>query len=132
MRKNPCLLVYVGVASKASMSKVRIENVVQPAKPVSPIIGHLREQEPKIYVFSAHTIFTTWCVPFSNRISHFKVLASIGTMCCVHCLRQGWPSFLCKAPTFLPTRVGCAINVGQACPTFSVHAPKIFATQAFI
>ena len=47
-------------------------------------------------------------------------------------LEQGWPSFLCKAPTLLPTRVGCAINVGQGWPTFSVHAPKFFATQAFI
>ena len=45
---------------------------------------------------------------------------------------QGWPSFLCKAPTLLPTRVGCAINVEQGWPTFSVHAPKFFATQAFI
>ena len=54
---------------------------------------------------------------------------------CVHlteCIRQGWPSFLCKAPTLLPTRVRCAINVGQGWPTFSVHAPKFFATQAFI
>ena len=49
-----------------------------------------------------------------------------------HALEQGWPSFLCKAPTLLPTRVGCAINVGQGWPTFSVHAPKFFATQAFI
>ena len=48
------------------------------------------------------------------------------------CLTQGWPSFLCKAPTLLPTLVGCAINVGQGWPTFSVHAPKFFATQAFI
>ena len=47
-------------------------------------------------------------------------------------LEQGWPSFLCKAPTLLPTRVGCAINVGQGWQTFSVHAPKFFATQAFI
>ena len=47
-------------------------------------------------------------------------------------LHQGWPSFLCKAPTLLPTRVGCAINVGQGWPTFSVHAPKFFATQTFI
>ena len=46
-------------------------------------------------------------------------------------LDQGWPSFLCKAPTLLPTRVGCAINVGQGWPTFSVHAPKFFATQTF-
>ena len=50
----------------------------------------------------------------------------------IDALVQGWPSFLCKAPTLLPTRVGCAINVGQGWPTFSVHAPKFFATQTFI
>ena len=50
---------------------------------------------------------------------------------CFNCIKQGWPSFLCKAPTLLPTRVGCAINVGQGWPTFSVHAPKFFATQTF-
>ena len=33
-------------------------------------------------------------------------------------ISQGWPSFLCKAPTLLPTRVGCAINVGQGWPIF--------------
>ena len=60
-----------------------------------------------------------------GKSNYFDTKASVA-------LYQGWPSFLCKAPTFLTTRVGCAMNVGQACPTFSVHAPKIFATQAFI
>ena len=47
---------------------------VQPAKPSLPI-GLLCGQLPKVYVFSTDKIFTTFCAPFPNRISHFKVLA---------------------------------------------------------
>ena len=61
-----------------------------------------------------------------------RIISMGGEQLSTHGLLQGWPSFLCKAPTLLPTRVGCAINVGQGWPTFSVHAPKFFATQAFI
>ena len=46
---------------------------VQPAKPASPI-RLLYEELPKVYMFSAHEIFTTLCAPFPNRISHFKIL----------------------------------------------------------
>ena len=35
----------------------------------------LREELPKLYVLSAHKIFTTFCAPFLNRISHFKIVA---------------------------------------------------------
>ena len=48
--------------------------LVQPANPASSI-RFLREQLPKVYVFSAHKIFTIFCAPFPNTFSHFKVLA---------------------------------------------------------
>ena len=47
---------------------------VQPAKTTLPI-RFLYEELPNVYVFSAHKMFTTFCAPFSNRISHFKILA---------------------------------------------------------
>ena len=47
---------------------------VQPAKPGLPI-RFLCEELPKVYVFSAHRIFTTFCVPFPSKISFFKILA---------------------------------------------------------
>ena len=47
---------------------------VRPAKPASPI-RLLFEELPKVYAFSAHKMFTTFCVPFPNRISRFKSLA---------------------------------------------------------
>ena len=46
----------------------------QPAKPALPI-SFLYEELPNVYVFSAHKMFTTFCAPFPNRISHFKILA---------------------------------------------------------
>ena len=47
---------------------------VQPAKPALPI-WLLYEELPKAYVFSAYKMFTTFCAPFPNRISDFKILA---------------------------------------------------------
>ena len=47
---------------------------VQPVKPASHI-RFLYEELPNVYVFSAHKMFTTFCAPFPNRISHFKILA---------------------------------------------------------
>ena len=47
---------------------------VQPAKPASPI-RFLCDQLPNVYVFSAHKMFMTFCAPFPNRISRFKILA---------------------------------------------------------
>ena len=47
---------------------------VQPAKSALPI-RLLYEELPKVYVFSAHKMFTTFCAPFPTRISHFKILA---------------------------------------------------------
>ena len=44
---------------------------VQPALPVR----FLYEELPSVYVFSAHKTFTTFCAPFTNRISHFKIVA---------------------------------------------------------
>ena len=52
----------------------RLEVSVQPAKPALPI-RFLYEELSNVYVFSAHKMFTTFCAPFPNRISHFKILA---------------------------------------------------------
>ena len=46
---------------------------VQPAKPALPI-RFLYEELPNINVFSARKMFTTFCAPFPDRISHFKIL----------------------------------------------------------
>ena len=47
---------------------------VQPAKPALPI-RFLYEELPNVHVFSARKLITTFCAPFPNRISHFKILA---------------------------------------------------------
>ena len=47
---------------------------VQPAKPATTI-RLLYEELPKVYVFSSHKIFTAFCTPFPDRISHCKILA---------------------------------------------------------
>ena len=52
---------------------------VQPAKPASPI-RLLHEELPNIYVFFTYQMFTTFCAPFPNGISLFKILA----MCSAH------------------------------------------------
>ena len=48
--------------------------LVRPAKQAS-LIRLLCEELPKVYVFSAHKMLTTFCVSFPNRISHFKIVA---------------------------------------------------------
>ena len=48
--------------------------LVQPAGPALPI-RFLYEELPNAYVFAVHKMFTTFCAPFPNRISHFKILA---------------------------------------------------------
>ena len=47
---------------------------VRPAKPTLHI-RLLYEELPNVYVFSAHKMFTTFCAPFPDRISYFKILA---------------------------------------------------------
>ena len=72
---GPCFKVYTTASlaeSPSVTSGMRI--MVQPANPASSI-RFLREQLPKVYVFSAHKIFTIFCAPFPNTFSHFKVLA---------------------------------------------------------
>ena len=54
------------------MSGLRVP--VQSAKPALPI-RFLYNGLPNVYVFSSHKMFTTFWAPFSNRISHFKILA---------------------------------------------------------
>ena len=53
-------------------SELRVS--VQLAKPAFHI-RFLYEELPKVYVFSAHKMFTTFCAAFFNRIPHFKILA---------------------------------------------------------
>ena len=48
--------------------------LVQPAKRALPI-RLLYEELPNVYMFSAQKMFTTFCAPLPNRISHFKILA---------------------------------------------------------
>ena len=75
IRKNLCFLVYTTASTKEPPSVTSgLRVLVKPVKPASPI-RHLCEQLPNVYVFSAHTTFTTFCIPFPNRISHFKILA---------------------------------------------------------
>ena len=57
---------------------------VQPAKPALPT-RFLYEELPNVYVFSAHKMFTTFCAPFPDRISHSKILAMLRFMCSVYC-----------------------------------------------
>ena len=74
-RKNPCFTVYATASPKeplSVMSELRVS--VQSAKSASPI-WLLCEELPKVYVFSARKMFTTFCAPFPNRIFYFKVLA---------------------------------------------------------
>ena len=47
---------------------------VQPDKPDLPI-RFLYEELPKVDVFSSHKMLRTFCAPFINRISYFKILA---------------------------------------------------------
>ena len=60
------------VETQSVMSGLRVS--VQPAKPALPI-RFLYEELPKVYAFSAEKMFMTFCAPFPNRISHFKMVA---------------------------------------------------------
>ena len=75
IRKNPCFTVYMTASpaeSPSVTSGLRVS--FQPTKPALPI-RFLCVELPKVYVFSAHKIFTTFSAPFLNRICHFKILA---------------------------------------------------------
>ena len=65
-RKNPCFIIYT-TASPAGPHSVTsgLRMSVQPVKPASPI-RLLYKELPKVYVFSAHSIFTTFCASFPN------------------------------------------------------------------
>ena len=65
---------YDSVTQRQQSVTLGLRVWVQPAKPASPI-RLLRDQLLNVYVFSAHNIFTTFCAPFHNRISYFKILA---------------------------------------------------------
>ena len=72
-----CFLVYMTSSPEETPSvTLGLRVSVQLAKPDSPI-RLLYEELPKVYVFSAHKMFATFCAPFSNRIS------------------QGFPNFFC-------------------------------------
>ena len=65
---------YVCVARQGPLSVLSgLRISVHPAKPASPML-HLSNQQPTVFVFSAHKIFTTWCAPFPNRIFDFEIL----------------------------------------------------------
>ena len=72
---------------------------VRPAKSALPI-RFLYEELPNVYAFSAHKMFTTFCAPFPNRISHFKILAMplVYVLCSLLTRTQGSLTFpvVCK------------------------------------
>ena len=75
VRKNLCFIVYRTASpteTPSVTSGLRVS--VQQAMPALPI-RFLYEELPKVYVFSAHKMFTTFCAPFHNRISRLKILA---------------------------------------------------------
>ena len=76
IRKNPCFIVYMTASPAETPSVTSALRVsVQPAKPALPI-RFLYEELPNVYDFSAHKMFTTFCAPFPNGISHFKILGT--------------------------------------------------------
>ena len=75
IKRNPCFIVYMTALpaeTPSVTSGLRVS--VQPTMPALPI-RFLYEQLPNVYVYSAHKMFTTFCAPFPNRISLFKILA---------------------------------------------------------
>ena len=63
---NSCkkgLTIATHVEPQSLTSGLRMS--VQPAKPALDI-RLLYEKLPKVYVFSAHKVFTTFCAPFPN------------------------------------------------------------------
>ena len=78
---------------------------VQPAKPASPI-RFLYEQLPNVYVLYAYKMFMTFCAPFRNGISHFKILAMpyIYVLCLLLTRIQGSLAFPVVGITFLILR----------------------------
>ena len=76
IRKYPCFIVCMIIRSSAETPSVTsvLGLSVQPTKSALPI-RFLYEQLPNIYVFSEHKMFTTFCAPFPNRISRFKIVA---------------------------------------------------------
>ena len=75
IRKNPCFIVYTTAPPEEPPSVTsRLRVSVQPANPVLPI-RFLCVELSKVYVVFAHEMFTTFCTPFANRISHFKIVA---------------------------------------------------------
>ena len=84
-KKILALSIYDVVTPKAQSVTSGLRVSVQPAKPASPIRFLCEELPivyvffceglPIVYVFSTHKIFTTFCAPFPDRISHLKTLA---------------------------------------------------------
>ena len=65
--KNLCSIVDATASPEEPLTvTLGLRMSVQPAKPASPI-RFLCEELTKIYVFSAHKLFTTFCAPFSTE-----------------------------------------------------------------
>ena len=67
-------IIHDGITRKARSVMSGLRMSFQPAKPALPIM-FLYEELPNVNVFSAHKMLTTFCAPFPNTISHFKILA---------------------------------------------------------
>ena len=70
--KEKILALYTTASPEEPPSmKTELRVLVQPTSPIRLWC----EESPKFYVFSAQKILSTFCVPFPNCISHFKILA---------------------------------------------------------
>ena len=68
-------MIYMTASSEETPSVTSgLRASVQPTKPALPI-RFLYVELPNVYVFFPHKMFTTFCAPFPNKISHFKILA---------------------------------------------------------
>ena len=76
IRKNSCFIVYTTTSPTEPPSVTSgLRMAFQPTNPALPIRLFCKEL-PNVYVFSEDRIFTTFCAPFSNRISCFKIVAT--------------------------------------------------------
>ena len=85
MRKNSCFIVYM-TASPEELPSITLGLgvSVQPAKPTSPI-WFLYQELPKVYVYSAHKIFTTFVLLFLIEYLISRSWLCLRCMCSVHC-----------------------------------------------
>ena len=87
-RERIFVLKYISVSPReeggGTLETSGLRMSIQPSSPFHPSSTCVNNNEN--FVFSEIMVFTTWCAPFPNRISHFKLC--LRSMCSVHCLRE--------------------------------------------